>query len=482
LSGSKGMDLALFGEFCFSLPNWLRPPIMGFVLSILYFVIYYLTPVTLFGPLAEFRIELILAALVFFVSAPRVVGSFTLRTPQSPALIGLTIAVFLSVLIEMRWAGGGVHALLGFIPNAFAYFLVCLHCNSKRRLQVLVFMMLFVCLFVIAHGSIDLLSGVPESAGLQAGDTGTPYLLAMRSEAGEWFYRLRGLGVINDPNDFGQLVVCVIPLVFIFWRPKRMLQNTACVVLPVCVLLYGIFLTHSRGALVALVAVAVVAARRRIGTLPSLLVVGGLFAAAIALNFTGGRNISASAGEDRTALWGESLELLKSHPFFGVGFGNLPSYLGLTAHNSVAVCAAELGLFGFYFWSLFLFPTIRDALAIASPEKVSEGEPIVAEEGLFPNETRQIESIDKAEINRLGRLMVLSLVGFLVAAWFLSRAFVMTLFLLGGMAEVIYEMALQRGMIAPRLRLDRALLYAGVFAISLLLLIYVMLRTLHLMH
>ena len=52
-----------------------------------------------------------------------------------------------------------------------------------------------------------------------------PYLLPMRSDAGETFYRLRGLGLINDPNDFGQVVVCVIPLVFIFWRAKKTFRN-----------------------------------------------------------------------------------------------------------------------------------------------------------------------------------------------------------------------------------------------------------------
>jgi hypothetical protein len=40
---------------------------------------------------------------------------------------------------------------------------------------------------------------------------------------------------------------------------------------------------------------------------------------------------------------------------------------------------------------------------------------------------------------------VLSFTGFLVAGWFLSRTYVMTFFLLGGMVEVVYEMALQRG-------------------------------------
>ena len=118
----------------------------------------------------------------------------------------------------------------------------------------------------------------------------------MRNDAGEWFYRLRGLGEINDPNDFGQLIVCVIPLMFIFWRAKKMLRNIAFVILPVCVLLFGVFLTHSRGALLALMAVAVVAARRRIGTLPALLLAGGLFVAAMALHFTGGREISAECG------------------------------------------------------------------------------------------------------------------------------------------------------------------------------------------
>ena len=146
------------------------------------------------------------------------------------------------------------------------------------------------------------------------------------------------------------------------------------------------------------------------------------------------------------------------------------------------VCAAELGMFGLFFWSLFLFPTVRDALATASPKKVSEGEPILSEERHIPSVARKIEAIDKAEVNRLGRLLVMSLTGTLVAGWFLSRAYVMTLFLLGGMVEVVYEMALRREMIAPRLSLARVLPYAGGLAISLVLLMYIMLRLTNLMH
>jgi len=468
---------------------------LGFVLSVLYFFTNYLTPATLFGPLEAFHVELILAALIVLVSLHLVIRSFILKTPQSLALIGLALAVFLSVLIGQRWAGGGVQALLIFIPSAFAYFLLCLHCNSKTKLKVLALMLLFVCLFVIARGSFDLLHVNQESSQKSPDQTEAendaavdqwnkehPYVL-MESDAKEKFYRVRGLGLINDPNDFGQLTVCVIPLMFIFWRTKKFFQNSIFVILPVCILLVGVFLTHSRGALIALMAVAIVAARRSIGLVPSLVLAGALFAAAMALQFTGGRDISADAGEDRTALWSEGLDVVKSYPVFGVGFGNLSDYTDehLTAHNSVIVCAAELGFFGFYFWCMFLFSTVRDALAIASDSKVSEGKPIEVEESPFPQAVMTTELIDKAEINRLGRLLVLSLTGFLAAGMFLSRAFVMTLFLLGGMVEVVYEMAVQRGMIGPRMRLMRLLPYSGVLAVSLVLLMYVVVRVLNLM-
>ena len=473
----------------------LRPYTMGFALSVLYFLTYYLTPPTLFGPLAVFRVELVLAILVFFVSLPRLVGSTIFKTAQSAALIGLAFAVVFSVMIGMHWAGGAVPAFLGFIPNAFAYFLVCLHCNTKKKLQILVVMLLSVCLFVIANGCLTFLRGVPEAprhnmnslevVPLPREALMIPYLCAVRSDAGDLLYRLRGLGLINDPNDLGQLLVCTIPLVFIFWKPKKIPRNFVFVLLPVCALLFGTYLTHSRGALLALVAMAVVAARRRIGTLPALGIAVGLFVAAMALHFTGGRDISAGSGADRTELWSSGLQLLKSSPVFGVGMGSMPDFTDShhTAHNSMVVCAAELGMFGLFFWALFLFSTVRDALVLASPKKVTESEQALDEaEERFPFAKTAIVPIDAAEFNRLGRLMLFSLTGFLVTGWFLSRAFVMTLFLLGGMVEIVYEMALQRGMIVPRMRLARTLPYAGGLAFILVLIMYITLRVLNLTH
>lgn len=466
---------------------------MGFALSVLYFVTYYLTPRTVFGPIAALHIELILAILVLLVSLPRLLHSSLLKVPETLALIGLTLSVPLSVLVGQHWPGGAFQAFLGFIPNVFAFFLLQLHCNSRKKLKVIVLMMLFVCLFVIAHGAFDLWHGVPVSGpapgqGMddlsRSGPTASPYFLRQISDAGDAIYRLEGLGNINDPNDFAQLIVCVIPLIFIFWKPKKLLWNIPVVLAPLCILLFGAYLTHSRGSLVALAALALMTARRRIGTIPSLILAVGLFAGATTLHFTGGREISATAGAGRTDLWGESLQLLTTHPVFGVGFGNLDNYTDShhTAHNTIAVCAAELGMFGMYFWCLYLFPAFSSALAIASPQKTNTERPIFVEESPFPQTISKIEKIDKAEVNRIGRLLLLSLATFLVAGWFLSRAFVMTLFLLGGMIEVIFEMALQRSIVTSRLPLPRTIVYAGGLAVILVFILYVMVRMANLMH
>jgi len=460
---------------------------MGFVLSILYFITYYLGPSTVFGSLAAYNVELIIAALVIVVSLPVFPRSLILKTPQSLALAGLTVAVFLSILAT-GWVGGAVKAFQQFIPGAFAYFLVCLHCNTRKKLQILVLSLLSISLFVIIEGNLELIhSASPQESETLPGDiTATvtlntpvwdakhPYLFAQQTASGVWIYRIRGMDQINDPNDLGQFLVCVIPLVFIFWRPKKRVRNTLLVLLPVCGLLYGTFLTHSRGALFSLLAMVIVAGRRRIGTIPALLLAGALFFVAFANGFTGGRDISSGSG--RTVLWAMSIGMLKSHPLFGVGFGQLADHIGMTAHNSIMVCAAETGMFGLFFWSMFLLSTLRDSLTLASPEKVSEGEPNAPANGPSEYATRPKELIEKSEIIRLGQLLTLSFTAFLTAGFFLSRAFVLTLFLLGGIAEVIYQWALQRGMVSERLKLGRVMLYSAPLSIALVVGVYIFIR------
>lgn len=459
---------------------------MGFFLAIFYLTVTYLGTSTVFGALAAYHVEMITAGLILIVSIPVALQRMSnLNTSQSLAVGGLSLAAFLSVLIGEHWPGGAVQAFMEFIPNAFAYFLVVLHCHSKRKLKAVILMMLFVCLFVITHGIVDRMTRaheITQFAGDQkdlAKTMSTPYLLAMKTDAGDWFYRLRGQNLINDPNDFSQFILSVIPLLFVFWRQGKRVWNTTCVLVPVCILLLGMFLTHSRGALVALTAMVVFALRRRLGTFLSVAGACGLFVLASVLHFTGGRDISAESGADRTALWGDGLQLFKSHPLFGIGLKQMADYAGNTAHNSIVVCAAELGLFGLFFWTLFLVPTVMDTLILSSPEKVSQEDLVAPSGSSYRGFRKKPDGWTKAEINRWGQLLALSLAGFLVAAFFLSRAFVLTFFLLGGIAETVYQIALTRGMIAHRLPMGRVLKHSAGLAVLFVPFMYVVTRLLN---
>jgi O-antigen ligase len=343
-------------------------------------------------------------------------------------------------------------------------------------------MMLFVCLFVIGQGLAEMHRGLPTGLAAREADMSNSYFIGQSNDQKEWIYRLRGQGQINDPNDFAQLIVCTLPLMFFFWKKNRSVQNFFVVLVPVGILLWGAFLTHSRGSILALVAVLMMALRKRIGTVPSLVLAGLLFAGATATGYTGGRGISTTAGEDRTEFWGEGLELLKAHPLFGVGFGNMPDYIGHTAHNSIVVCAAELGLCGLFFWSMFLFPTVRDSLVVAWPKNIIEKKTVAFSDTPFSLPPPGPTSLDEPDIRRLARLLVLSLTGFIVTGWFLSRSYILTLFLLGGLVEVTFQMALERGMVSPRLPLIRILRYSGMMAIGLILVMYITLRIVNLTH
>jgi len=452
---------------------------------------------TVFGPLRLYHIEELLLILVISFSLPALQKTFVQKTVQSLALAGLSMAVFLSVAIGFNYPRGAVTQFVDFLPNAFAYFLVVLHCKTKLRLQMLILVLFGVCVWVIVQGTLELettggifATQVSDDSDLHEAapevnlvdPNAITYLYAQPSSEGGVIYRLKGQEFLSDPNDFGQLLVCVLPLIFIFWRPKRTVRNLLIVGPMIAVIGYGIFFTHSRGALLAVMGVVFVAFRHKIGTVLSVILGGGLFIGAMALNVTGGREISASAGSDRTALWGDGLQMLKGHPIFGVGYGEMADLLGMTAHNSVIVCAAELGLFGLFFWSLFLFPTMRDVLAVASPNGLTDAVPVPVDESPLAYAAPRMEKLGKEDVHQMGRLVMLSLVGFLVAAMFLSRAFVMTLFLLGGLAEVVFQMALDRGMITPRLPFGRTLAYSGILWIVMIPGMYAIIRVLNLLH
>ncbi|WP_035358838.1 O-antigen ligase family protein [Edaphobacter aggregans] len=486
---------------------------MGLFLTLLYIFTAYMGPWTVWGPVAEFHIQIILAALALVASLHGIQRSKIFIIPQTYALLGICSAVIISGVMT-GWLGSIPEAVFGFIPNAFSFFLIVINCRTKRHLQLVIAVFFIVSAHAILRGYL----------ALRAGDYLNPYLMPQGDDEGSRFYRLRGMAFINDPNDFGQVMVSLIPCLFFFWRKGSLLRNFLFILPAVALLIFGMYLTHSRGGMLALLAVILFASRRKIGTVPAAIIAAGGFAASRLIGWSGGRDVSVEAGAGRMEAWAVGLDLVKQHPFFGVGLGRFSEYFFITAHNTIIVCAAELGMFGLFWWVMFVLPTIRDATVCASlkTEKAPDNdefsydralgvrrEPVadlrwrepqyavteaaggvmVAEDSANPAmavpahlviETED-PKLPPEEIQRISRLMLYSIVGYFVAGWFLSRAFIMTLFIYGGMVQVIYRMALDQQLAPPRMNFYKVVQYSAAGAIGLILVVYIMLRVEHMM-
>ncbi len=214
--------------------------------------------------------------------------------------------------------------------------------------------------------------------------------------------------------------------------------------MPAVFLLYGVYLTHSRGAIVALFIVLLVGLKNRLGTVRSWLVALLALALIIGLGFSGGRSMSDQSSAERLEAWGAGLQFFKSAPIFGIGYGNFDDRFEITAHNSFVLCIAELGFVGYFFWLGLLVFTFSDLNSMLSPLRAAHPDtaPAGPEDGFRPTDsspgsTCQMDA--DPEVKRWAVVIRSSLIGVLAAAWFLSRTYIMTLYVILGMAVAIYR-------------------------------------------
>jgi putative inorganic carbon (hco3(-)) transporter len=334
---------------------------VGFVLTLLYIVVTIISP-TQFGPeWAEYHALLYLAGLTALVSLPTVLTHPHLKSSvQTYLLIGFIIAIGLSQIAN-KWVGGAIQSWLAFLPSAAVYFFIVANVTTVRRLKILTFA-------AVASGLVVVVEALCGYYGDFLGDT---FVLKQgfysNDAAVHEILRLRGVGFLNDPNDFAQFLLIALALLFVAWRSGRGVANFLLVLVPAGLLLWATYLTHSRGALVGLAVMGSIAARNKIGTSASLILAFVLGLGLLALDFTGGRGISASEGADRLSAWSIGLELFKQAPIFGIGFGNFTNFNEITAHNSFVLCLAELGLVGTTMWLALLVTTTMGLNNILAP-------------------------------------------------------------------------------------------------------------------
>ncbi|MFI5093653.1 MAG: O-antigen ligase family protein [Candidatus Acidiferrales bacterium] len=446
---------------------------MGFALTILYIVVTIISPEQFGKAWANYHALMYLAGITVLASLPSMATyKFWKSSVQTYLLLGFIGAISLSEVAN-GWLGGVLESWRIFLPSAAVFFFIVVNVTTIRRLKIATLAAVASCLIVT----------VEALCGYYAGFQGEMFILRTNvySPHGDvigQLARIRGAGFLSDPNDLAQILLIALPLVFIAWRRGRMVTNSIFVVLPVALLLWTTFLTHSRGGLLALAAVALMVARKKIGTTASTALAAIFIVGMLALDFTGGRGISAADGADRLEAWANGLEMFKSAPLFGIGFNGFTDLYEITAHNSFVLCLAELGLLGSTLWMALLVTTtlglngalgvqkkrapgrylglfelfeasyINRPAALATDPAASGGTfvfdytharealPAMAGGGATTAQTMSDPTYGPTVPRQWVVIMRLALVSFMTSAWFLSRSYTTTLYLVLGLATV----------------------------------------------
>jgi hypothetical protein len=240
--------------------------------------------------------------------------------------------------------------------------------------------------------------------------------------------RIQYVGIFNDPNDLGLLFVATLPMA-LYLSSKGGFLGRMFWLAGGALLVYGIYLTNSRGAFLAVMVIMAIYLWLKRGMLTSLVLsCGGMLGMLLLPARVQDLDVDDPSAFGRVDAWYEGLHMFLSHPLFGVGAGNFTDYNYLTAHNSFVLVLAETGLFGYVLWLAFVGYSFLMTLRILR-HRVEVPEPgttiVPAGKAVSPPAG---EDWDRER--GVALTLLLSLCGMFAAAFFLSRSYMIVMYLL----------------------------------------------------
>jgi len=328
-----------------------------------------------------------------------------LGNPSDKMMLGFFSAIIASNLFH-GYLSGIKYSMSSFFPIIVGYTLVIHSITDKKKLWS--FVVLLICL-----------SSILASEGLLQHTTGfahgglPPIVEKTTSLDGDMLAveRIRWYGVFNDPNDYGMVLILVVPLIFeLMFRGNYLIAFVS-----ISLILPAIFYTNSRGTILAgLVSVCTYFVLRYKSY--KGLAIGGVIA--LLLFAFGPSRISSISGKEasaygRISAWYEAYQMFKENPFFGVGHNMFTDHHWLTAHNSYVLVMAELGVVGLFFFTGLIYHPLYWLW-----------------QHVF---VRQAHSISKTDLGLISAIYA-SLGGILFSMFFLSRSYMLLPFLMFALA------------------------------------------------
>lgn len=322
------------------------------------------------------------------------------RAPQNLFVFWFMAAIAASHLATL-YIPLFIEATTGFLSTVVMYLLISNLVTSPKRLKIVVNLIVVLTIVLALQGIVQYFTG----AGFGGQET--------------YEGRIQAVGIFSDPNDLALALVIVLPFVFLKLVEPAPTGEKILALISMLILVYALYLTQSRGGLLAFGLLMFLLFTRRFG-LAAGLAAGAVIMAAI---FAFGQRMSSISTEEASAYgrvqaWGLGIDLFETHPLFGVGAGEFTEYHFRTAHNSFVLCAAELGMFGLYPWVMLFYISIKNNDFISKHMR----------EGKLIDVAIYVDTV------RYG------LMAFALAAYFLSRTYSELLFILAALSAAITHM------------------------------------------
>ncbi|HYG78528.1 MAG TPA: O-antigen ligase family protein [Planctomycetota bacterium] len=353
------------------------------------------------APIAEFGIPVLLVLWLLFEKKDFSCVTDLLIPMFFVAVVGgFAIAVWPSQAIEIAKP---------FIPWVVLYFLTANLVHTETRMNLVLGMFVVTALIIVLHSVQQSRSydGVNDVTGM--GWSGVHVLSG----------RVRYVGLMNDPNDLALCFATILPFVLQLTYSGVNIGLRAMGYLLCMPIIYGIFLTNSRGGMLSVGVLGALYTYRRWGAIRCAILCTVMAAAVFTFGPSRVREQSGSdeaSTEGRIEAWHTGIQLLKQHPVFGIGKDEFTSHHIITAHNSFVLCFAETGMFGYVIWI---------------------GAGLFSMYGLY-YALKQVDRRSRAY--RQTAAIFDSLAAFYTAGFFLSRTYLMMLPILLGLAVARYKM------------------------------------------
>ena len=376
---------------------------MGFILVCLYVAILLVRPQEWYEPVKGYELVNIVAiptVLVAFIEQSKSrTGSFLLRSRFSQVMLGLFACVLLSQLSKLRLQGA-IDAVREFGKIVILFYLVAILVNTPRRLKMMMWVIIGCSMLLAYHTYQQVQTGhgfgnIEPYGSFDTGD-----------------FRVIGSGIFSDPNDFAMLYIMAMPFVFGLVAGGAAIASKLLLICSLPPMVYVLWYTKSRGGVIGFCAMFLAYSWLSAKSLMvRLLLVVALLCAIVVFGPERARGayVEGSAS-GRVMAWGYGIQMLKDNPLFGFGYMRWLEYSTMAAHNSAVNCFAEIGLIGYVCWFTLCLIVVKSVFRIARA-------------------TGQVD----LRTRRLASGLFAAQVGYLTAAFFLTRTYNPVLFFLLGM-------------------------------------------------